>query len=94
MTYLEEHRSEIFKKYTTEELIRDCLNYVNGNGRLSKVLNHFFEECIFECKAPRGNKSPMEALQNDEDMEFILNYVKSKPKFYTGNEISNVKSFF
>lgn len=94
MNYLEEHRNEIFKKYTTEELIRDCLNYVNGNGRLSKVLNHFFEECIFECKAPRGNKSPMEALQNDEDIEFILNYVKSKPKFYTGNEISNVKSFF
>ena len=36
----------------------------------------------------------MEALQNNEDMNFILNFVKSKPKFYTGNEIANVKSFF
>lgn len=94
MNYLEEHRNEIFKKYSTEELLKDISNYRDGGGRLYKVLNHFFEECIFECKAPRGNKSPMEALQNEDDMNFILEYVKSKPKFYTGNEISNVKSFF
>lgn len=65
-----------------------------GGGRLTKVLNQFFEECIFEAQAPRGNKSPMEALDNDEDMKFILEYIESKPKFYTGNEIANVKSFF
>lgn len=36
----------------------------------------------------------MEALQDDNDIEFILNYVAEHPKFYTGNEITNVKSFF
>ena len=36
----------------------------------------------------------MQALQDKNSMDFILEYVKSKPKFYTGNEISNVKSFF
>lgn len=94
MTYLEEHRDEIFKKYSTEELLKDIDSYQHGVGRLQKVLNQFFEECIFNCKAPRGTMSPMEALQDAKSMEFILEYTKSKPKFYTGNEIANVKSFF
>ena len=94
MNYLELHKDEIFKKYSTEELLKDIENYKGGSGRLSKVLNHFFEECIFNCQAPRGNKTPMQALQDDKDMEFILKYISEKPKFYTGNEISNVKSFF
>lgn len=94
MSYLELHRDEIFKKYSKEELLKDIENYKNGKGKLNKVLNHFFEECIFECKAPRGNKSPIEALKNDDDMKFIIEYIESKPKFYTGNQITNVKSFF
>lgn len=94
MNYLEQHRNEIFKKYTIEQLLKDIENYRYGKGRLSKVLNHFFEECIFNCTNQRGKKTPMEALQNEEDMEWILNYISTKPKFYTSNEVSNVKSFF
>ena len=94
MSYLELHESEIFKKYSDEQLLKDITSYRNGGGRLSKVLNQWFEECIFECIAPRGQKSPMEALQNDDDIEFILKYVAEHPKFYTGNEITNIKSFF
>lgn len=94
MSYLEEHRDEIFKKVDTETILKEIESYRNGSGKLQKTLNHFFEECIFECQAPRGSKTPMEALQNEEDMKFILEYIKSKPKFYTGNEIANVKSFF
>lgn len=94
MSYLDEHRDEIFKKYSKEELLRDIGNYKSGSGKLSKVLNYFFEEIIWECTGPRGNKSPMEALSDDEMMGKILEYVNSKPSFYTGNEISNVKSFF
>ena len=41
MSYLDEHRNEIFKKYTDEELLRDIHNYVNGGGKLNKVLNAF-----------------------------------------------------
>ena len=93
MSYLDEHRNEIFKKYTDEELLRDIHNYVNGGGKLNKVLNHFFEECIFNCKNNNKPKTPMEALQCDEDMEFILSYIASKPKFYTGSEVANVKTW-
>jgi hypothetical protein len=67
---------------------------VNGKGRLSKVLNQWFEEEIYQCKSNRYHKTPYEALQNDEDMAWILEYVASKPNFYNGSEISHVKSFF
>ena len=94
MSYLDEHRDEIYKKYSKEDLIRDVNNYKNGSGRLSKVLNQYFEECIYNCKSNKYQYTPMEVLQNEELMNYILNYIKSKPNFYTGNEISNVKSFF
>lgn len=81
-------------KYSKEELIKDVQSYKVGEGRLTKTLNHFFEECIFNCTNARGRKTPMQALQNDEDMKYILEYTNSKPKFYTGSEVSNVKSFF
>lgn len=93
-TYLEEHRNELFKKYTDKELLKDIDNYRHGKGKLNKLLNHFFEECIYDCVAARGDKSPMDALQNKDDMEYILSYVNSKPNFYTGSEVANVKSFF
>lgn len=94
MTFLEEHYSDIFKKYTPPQLLKDINSFKTGKGKLNKVLNHFFKERIFECKGTRGQKSPMEALQNDEDIEWILNYTKSKPNFYTGNKVQNVESFF
>lgn len=94
MNYLERNKELIFKKYIREELLRDIENYKNGSGKLQKVLNHFFEEIIFQSIGPRGAISPYMALQDDELIAKILEYVESKPKFYTGNEISNVKSFF
>ena len=32
MNYLEEHKSEIFKKYSDEELEKDIRNYVDGGA--------------------------------------------------------------
>lgn len=42
MSYLTEHKNEIFKKYSTEELLKDIDSFQNGKGKLNKVLNHFF----------------------------------------------------
>lgn len=42
MSYLDEHRDEIFKKYPKEILIKDIESYKSGSGRLSKVLNQYF----------------------------------------------------
>lgn len=94
MNYLEEHYNEIFKKYTDEELNKDIVNYINGGGRLSKVLNHFFKECIYKCTNQRGKKTPYDALQCQEDIDYIINYTNSKSNFYTGSEVANIESFF
>ena len=91
MTYLEQHRDEIFKKYPNEELLRDVFNYKNGKGRLTKVINQFFEECIFNCKDNRCKLTPMEALQNDEVMARIIGAFAKNPKLYYGTEVANVK---
>lgn len=95
MSYLKEHYNEIFKKYSDEELIKDISSYRLGGGNLYKVLNHFFEEDIFKCCGKKTKISPWDCLQDDELMAKILDYIKSKPKFFTSNnEVSNVKSCF
>ena len=94
MSYLEKHREEIFKKYSNEELVKDINSYKNGSGNLNKTLNHFFEELIWESCGKRTKISPMNALKDDDFMEEVLKYIESKPKFFTSNEISNVKSYF
>ena len=92
MSYLTEHYDEIFKKYSTEELLKDIKSFQNGRGKLNKVLNHFFEECMFKCCGKKTQISPWDCLDSDEMMNKILNYIESKPNFFTGNEITNVKS--
>lgn len=42
MTYLEKHYDEIFKKYSLDELSKDIENYKYGEGKLNKVLAHFY----------------------------------------------------
>lgn len=93
MSYLEEHRSEILKKHDTDIMLNDVANYRKGTGKLYKVLNTFFEEEMYKCKGGRGEKTPMQILQSDEDVQKALEYIKTKPKFYVGTETSNLKSY-
>lgn len=92
--FLEENRSKIFKKYTTEELLKDINNFKTGKGKLNKVLNHFFEELIFESCGKSTKVSPMDVLHDDEKLVEIFKYIETKPKFYTGDDIANLKSWF
>lgn len=94
MSYLEEHRSEIFKKYTDDILLKDIENYKTGNGRLYKVLNHFFEEVIFESCGRSSKISPMDVLKDDSKLQDIFEYIKTKPNFYKGDDVANLKSYF
>jgi len=78
MSYLEENRREIFKKYQKEDLIKDVLSFKNGVGNLNKVLNHFFEEIIWESCGKKTKISPMDALKDDVLVDKILKYIESK----------------
>jgi len=92
--YLDKNRDRIFKKYSNEELCKDVLSYIYGSGRLTKTLNHFFEELIFESCGKKSDISPMDALQDDGVLAGIFEYIKTKPKFYTGDDVANLKSYF
>ena len=93
MSYLNDNYNKIFKKYSNEQLIADIDNYIYGKGRLYKVLNNFFEECMFKCCGKRTKISPYDVLNNDDKMNIVLQYIKSKPKFFTSDdEVANVKS--
>lgn len=95
MSYLDLHKSEIFKKYPDDVLIEEIKKFINGGKTLTKTLNNFFEEDIFMCCGKKTKISPYDVLQNDELMDKILAYIKSKPKFFTSsNEVDNVKSCF
>ena len=87
-------KEQFFKKYSKEELLKDIENLQKGSGRLNKLFNHFFEEEMYKCKGGRGAYTPMQVLDNKELVDKIIEYTKSKPKFYVGNDIANIKSFF
>lgn len=84
----------VFKKYDDDTLIRDISLYKKGTGKLFKVLNHFFEEEQYKCYGGRGSSTPMQILYNEEEIAKIITFTKSKPNFYKGDDISNVKSYF
>lgn len=68
MTYLGKHYDEIFKKYSLDELSKDIENYKYGEGKLNKVLAHFFEAvCPFP--EPYSGHSKREI---EEDINRIL----------------------
>lgn len=92
--FLDKHNDKIFVKYDKDKLLRDVESYKSGKGNLYKILRHFFEQEMYKCKGRRGEKTPMEALEDDDTMNYILEYIKSKPKFYASNDVANVKSFF
>lgn len=93
MTYLEQHFDEIFKKYSTDELLKDIHSYQLGGGNLNKTLNHFFKEVIYQSAGKKSDITPWAALSDAETVNKIIEYVKSKPNFFTSdNEISNVES--
>lgn len=92
--YLESNRHLIFKKYEVTDLINDAESYTNGSGKLNKVLNHYFEELIFESCGRSSKTSPMQVLHDDTTVSKIFKYIETKPKFYIGSDIQNLKSYF
>ena len=42
MSYLDNHKDEIFKKYDNGTILKDINSFKTGKGNLNKMLNHFF----------------------------------------------------
>lgn len=92
--FIKENYDTIFKKYSNDELLKDIDLYIYKRGRLSKLLNNFFKVDIYNSVGGKYKYSPMYVLNNDEIVYKIIKYCNSKPKFYTGNDIQNIESYF
>lgn len=95
ISYLEKYHDQFFQHYNVDELKKDIRYYQNGDGRLYKTLGHFFEEVLYKCCGKSTKVSPYECLQDNQKMKVILDYIESKPNFFSeGNEFTNVKKCF
>ena len=82
-------------KFIDQELDLESLD--DKGKKYDKIINHFFQKDIYMSKSSRGVEntlSPDECLDNYEMLDKIFDYIDSKPNFYTGDDIANLKSFF
>lgn len=96
--WYKQHKKEIFPRYTTDELLYDINNYINGKGRLNKLINHYFKKDMYKAVRNKGNNkfiTPFEAINNDDVINFILSYCKLKNNFYNPkqSEVAHVEQF-
>lgn len=99
-----EIRENFYHKYTKEEVQRqlkafiqqdlDLSTFDNKGKRYDKIINAFFEKNIYSARNQRCKISPNEALYDDELLDRIYEYVDTKPKFYTDDDVANLKTFF
>lgn len=91
--WLDENYDKIFRKYTKKELINEVIAFSNGGKSLGKISEHFFNEVLYKTKTYRYKLSPMEYLSDDKNIEELIEYMKTKPKFYLEENgiINNVK---
>ena len=97
-------QDNFYVKQPEETLIEMLLNFsetpldisqINDSGpEVQPILSSWVDDLLYQAKRINNVKSPDEALQSPDDIAKILEYVASKPKFYTGDDISNVKSYF
>ena len=102
--WLDTHRDEFFQKYSDEEIIKDIQEYMYGKGRLHLYFRHFYEEVVYKSVGAKGaplnknfpQRTPMEALESDEFVEFALNYCKEHSDFFTDkmSDCAKMKCFF
>lgn len=99
MSYLEEHRDEIFKKYREYELLCDIASYQNNSGLdLQKVLSHFFKEEIYKCRGNcrdngRTEKTPLDFFNDEKEIDKALKYINKNKRFYNGTETENLMTY-
>ena len=94
MTWFEDNRERIYRKYEDSVMINEVQNYISGKNMMRKTFAHFFDEVIYKSRGARGNMTPHDAMQDDEIIKRILEFTKLKSNFYSGDEPRLVKTFF
>lgn len=105
MERLDSVRKNIYRSYDEEYLKRilvdfsvqvfDYSNLKVENRNITKVLNHFFDDLIYQSKSKSGRYSPQEIIDSDILLATALNYIDNHPKFYyKKSDEANLRDFF
>lgn len=89
----DEIRKEFYKKYSDDEMQNilyklrsekivnpDILSDIGVNT--TPILSSWVDDLLYQAKRINNTMSPAEALQSDECLNKIVDYIKTKPKFY------------
>lgn len=97
-------RQNFYHKYSKEEVENQLVAFINQDLDLTtfdnkgkkydKIINTFFEKNIYSARNQRCKISPDEALYDEELLRKIYDYIDTKPNFYTGDDVANLKTFF
>lgn len=111
----DEIRKEFYKKHSDEELQSilyqlksqpianpDIISDIGVNT--TPILSSWVDDLLYKAKRINNTMSPDEALQSDECLDKIVEYIKTKPKFYgietssdlsdTNKMINAIKTYF
>lgn len=78
--YNEQYLESILKTFSSQNL--DSSHFDIQNRNISKLLNYFFEDLIFQAKSKNGKYSPQEIIDSDELLCIALNYIDNHSNFY------------
>ncbi len=91
--YNEQYLESILKTFSSQNL--DSSHFDIQNRNISKLLNYFFEDLIFQAKSKNGKYSPQEIIDSDELLCIALNYIDNHSNFYQKkSDVANLRSFF
>lgn len=105
MSKYDEIRKQFYKEYDEEEL-QDVLYKLRTTNMVSidnfddigvdtiPITSHWFDRILYKAKRINNTMSPAEAVESDECLDKIFEYIKTKPKFYKGSDVNNLKTYF
>lgn len=89
----EEEMQDILYKLKTEPIANpDIISDIGVNT--TPILSTWIDDLLYKAKRINNTMSPDEALNSDECLDKIFAYIKTKPKFFTGNDVNNLKAYF
>ena len=89
----EEEMQDILYKLKTEPIANpDVISDIGVNT--TPILSTWIDDLLYKAKRINNTMSPDEALHSDECLDKIFAYIKTKPKFFTGNDVNNLKAYF
>ena len=77
----EDEMQNILYRLSNEPLVNpDIISDIGVNT--TPILSSWVDDLLYKAKRVNNTMSPDEALQSDECLDKIINYIKTKPKFY------------